>query len=119
MYDYAQAQLLGRVASEAELEHIINPERTSCARFTIACNIGVRRQGRLQKETVFRTILALGPFANYVSDCQSTGLTGRLVNIIGVMADTKIDDDEYEEIIRVAPGEGIIKIMDKRVRNHD
>lgn len=119
MYDYAQAQLLGRVAGEAELENIDNPDRTSCARFTIACNIGVRRQGKLQKETVFRTILALGPFANYVADYQATGLKGRLVNIIGVMADTRVGEDEYEEIIRVAPGEGIIKIMDKRVRDHD
>lgn len=119
MYDYAQVQLLGRAANEAELWHIDTTDKTSCARFTIVCNIGVRRHGRVQKETIFRTVLALGPFAKYVADCQQSGLKGRLINVIGVMADTQIDRDEYEEIIRVAPGEGIIKIMDRRVDSHD
>lgn len=119
MYDYAQAQLLGRATDEAELRYINNSDHTSFAKFTLACNIGVRRRGRLEKETVFRTVVALGPFANYVADCQKSKLTGRLINVIGVLADVRIEDDEYEEIVRVAPNEGIIKIMDRRVRSHD
>jgi hypothetical protein len=119
MYDYAQAQLLGRATEDAELENINDPDKVSIATFTLACNIGYRRRGKLEKETVFRTIVAIGSFANYVADCQKTGLTGRLINIIGQMADIKVEDNIYEEIVRVAPGQGIIKIMDKRLHDNE
>lgn len=115
MFDYAQVQLLGRATKDAELHHIHDEEHVARATFTVACNIPTRRRGEVVKTTIYRRVMALGSFANYVADCQQNGgLKGRLINVVGVMADERVGDEEYIEITRVAPGSGAIKIMDRR-----
>lgn len=117
MFDYANVQLLGRATKDAELHHIDDEEHTARATFTIACNIPTKRRGVVSKTTIYRRVMVLGSFANYVADCQlNGGLKGRLINIVGVLADERVGDDEYIEVIRVAPGAGVIKIMDRRTQ---
>lgn len=122
MYDYANVQLMGRSTSDAELENVDAEGRVSKAIFTLALNIPVRRGNQTTTRTLYRRVMALGSFANYVSQCQNDGgLKGRLINVLGVMDDEHyIEDGEdlYQDIVRVAPGAGFIKIMDRRAR-HD
>ncbi len=116
MYDYAKVILLGRATSDAQLFNIDSDDRVSKAIFTLAVNTAVKRGDRMETRTIFRRIMVLGSFANYVADCQIDGLQGRLINIIGVMDDEGRDG---REIVKVAPGgEGFIKIMDRRTKNN-
>ena len=115
MFDYAQVQLLGRATSDAHLSNIDDQDRTSKATFSIACNIPIRRGSEILTRTIFRRIMVLGSYANYVASCQdSGGLKGRLINIVGCMDDERYEDDDSREVTRVAPGAGFIKIMDRR-----
>jgi len=116
MYDYAQVQLLGRATDNASLH---GEDKITKATFTLALNIPIRRAGQTESRTIYRRIMVLGHFANYVESCQKDGgLKGRLINVLGVMDDERLrdEDDElyYEEVTRVAPGAGSIKIMDRR-----
>jgi len=116
MFDYAQSQLLGRAAADAEIS-TDEDGRVFKAVFVLACNIPFRRGGQTETRTVFRRVMALGSFAHYVSKCQNEdGLSGRLINVIGTMDDERHGDID-REITRVAPGAGSIKIMDRRQSN--
>ena len=121
MYDYAQVQLLGRATSDAVLSNLDDENRGGKATFTLALNIPIRRGNQTSTRTLYRRVMVLGAFANYVARCQDEdGLKGRLVNVLGVMDDERYydgDDELYREVIRVAPGAGAIKIMDRRVQN--
>lgn len=122
MYDYAQVQLLGRATSDATLSNIDEDGRVGKATFSLALNIPIRRGNELITKTLYRKIMVLGGFANYVAQCQQEdGLKGRLVNVLGVMDDERSSDEDgivsYQEIVRIAPGAGSIKIMDRRNRN--
>lgn len=118
MYDYAQVQLLGRATEDAVFS---GDDKSIKATFTLALNVPIRRNGKIESKTIYRKIMVLGGFVNYVSRCQEEdGLKGRLINILGFMDDERIiEDDEvfYEEIIRIAPGAGVIKVMDRRTKN--
>lgn len=122
MYDYAQVQLLGRATSEATLGSLDDEGRPGKVTFTLALNIPIRRSQEIQTKTVYRRIMVLGSFASYVAKCQEEdGLKGRLVNVLGVMDDERYHEGTdvcFREVIRVAPGAGSIKIMDRRTR-HD
>lgn len=122
MYDYANVQLMGRATSDAELGKIDDEGRVSKAIFTLALNIPIRRGNQTTSRTLYRRVMALGSFANYVAGCQADGgLKGRLINVIGVMDDEHCIDEDSEEyfqdIVRTASGAGFIKIMDRRARN--
>jgi|GEM_PF-4036033 len=121
MYDYANVQLMGRATSDAELGKVDEEGRVSKAVFTLALNIPIRRGNQTTSRTLYRRVMALGSFANYVSSCQEDGgLKGRLINVLGVMDDehcTDEDEEYFQDIVRVAPGAGFIKIMDRRARN--
>ena len=116
MFDYANAQLLGRAVGDAHLVNIDDPDRVSKATFTLALNIPIRRGDKTETKTIFRRVMALGSFANYVASCQEGDgtLKGRLIVVVGVMDDEKCGEDDFREVIRVAPGGGSIKIMDRR-----
>lgn len=122
MYDYAQVQLLGRATSDATLGNLDEEGRVGKAVFTLALNIPIKRGTQLNTKTLYRRVMVLGAFANYVAQCQDDGgLKGRLINVLGVMDDERYLDDsgveQYREVTRVAPGAGSIKVMDRRVRN--
>jgi len=121
MYDYAQVQLLGRATADAEVGNLDEEGRPGKATLTLALNIPIRRGNQIQTKTLYRRIMVLGSFASYVSKCQEDGgLKGRLVNVLGVMDDERYYDDGdecYRDIVRVAPGAGQIKVMDRRTRN--
>lgn len=121
MYDYAQVQLLGRATSNAEFGSFDEDDRPGKATFTLALNIPVKRSQQIQTKTVYRRVMVLGAFAGYVQSCQEEdGLKGRLINVLGVMDDERYYDDgieSFREVTRVAPGAGVIKIMDRRSRN--
>jgi len=120
MYDYAQVQLLGRATSDAMLENVDEEGRVGKATFTLALNIPIRRGNQTNTRTLYRRVMVLGSFANYVAQCQEDGgLKGRLINTLGVMDDERCFEDGeeyYQDVIRVAPGAGAIKIMDRRGR---
>jgi hypothetical protein len=108
MYDYAQSQLLGRATADAHFD-TDRDGRVIKAVFMIALNTPVRRGNRMTSRTIYRRIMVLGSFADYVLNCQEEdGLRGRLINVIGVMDDEHVptdeEDDEYYEVTRVAPG---------------
>jgi len=118
MYDYAQAQLLGRATADAIISYGEDGNATKAV-FSLALNIPIRRGGKIETRTLFRRVMVLGTFATYVAQCQEEdGLRARLVNVIGTMDDERISDEDgnasYREVIRVAPGAGCIKIMDRR-----
>jgi hypothetical protein len=123
MYDYAQVQLLGRATSDAVLSNLDDEGRPGAAFLTLALNIPIRRGNQTHTKTLYRRIMVLSSFASYVAKCQDEGggLKGRLVNALGVMDDERYYDDEdnesYRDIVRVAPGAGQIKVMDRRTRN--
>jgi len=121
MYDYAQVQLLGRATSDADFDSFDDEGRPSKATFTLALNIPVRRAQQLQTKTVYRRIMVLGSFASYIQTCQEDdGLKGRLINALGVMDDERYQEDNdtyFREVVRIAPGAGVIKVMDRRSRN--
>jgi hypothetical protein len=113
---------MGRATSDAELGKVDDEGRVSKAVFTLALNIPIRRGNQTTSRTLYRRVMALGSFANYVAGCQTDGgLKGRLINVIGVMDDEHCTDEDGEEyfqdIVRTAPGAGFIKIMDRRARN--
>ncbi len=117
MYDYAQVQLLGRATEDALITGEDGPSK---ATFTLALNLPIRRGGQLETRTVYRRVMVLGAFVNYVASCQQDGgIKSRLINVLGVMDDERFyedDEEQYREVIRVAPGAGSIKIMDRRVQ---
>jgi len=118
MYDYAQVQLLGRATADASLSNIDDDTRSSKATFTLALNIPIRRGQKIDTKTIYRRVMVLGSFATYVASCQeSGGLKGRLINVVGIMDDENLGDQNYREMIRVAPGAGFIKVMDRRNSN--
>lgn len=121
MYDYAQVQLLGRSTSESVLSNVDEDGRVGKATFTVALNIPIRRGNQVTTKTLYRRVMALGSFASYVANCQDEdGLKGRLIVLVGVMDDERYTDGSdvaYREIVRVAPGAGSIKIMDRRTRD--
>ena len=113
MYDFANAQLMGRATSDAQLFNIESAEKTSKATFTLACNIAVQRRTGKDTYTIYRRIMVLGPFANYVASCQDQdGLQGRLCVLNGTMDNESFSNDN--EVIRVSSPCGSIKIMDRR-----
>lgn len=115
MFDYAMVHILGRATSDAVFSKADG--RIVKAVFTIACNIPIQRNDEKITKTIYRTVMVIGSYANYVSKCQDEdGLKGRLINVVGIMDDEKYDD-KYREVTRVAPS-GFIKIMDRRSR-HD
>jgi single-stranded DNA-binding protein len=120
MFDYAMVHLLGRATSDAAISRA-EDGRIVKAVFTIACNIPIQRNDEKITKTIYRTVMVIGSYANYVSKCQDEdGLKGRLINVVGIMDDEKYNDngsDKYREVTRVSPS-GFIKIMDRRAR-HD
>lgn len=120
MHDYAQVQLLGRVTTAPEFGSRNEQGKLSNAVITLALNIPIQRGGETHTKTIFRRVMTLGSFAGYVESCHNQdlqGLKGRLVVVTGVMDDEKyIEDGEtyYQDVIRVAPGAGTIKIVDRR-----
>jgi hypothetical protein len=123
MYDYARVQLMGRATGDAKFYNLDDPDRTSRAIFTIACNIGYRKSNDIEVRSIFRKVVALGSFANYIARCQDEGgFRGRLINILGTLdneinREPGVDESEQREIILVAQSaDGFIKIMD---RPHD
>lgn len=118
MYDYAQAQLLGRATSDATISYGEDGS-VNKAVFSLALNIPIRRGGKVESRTLFRRVMVLGTFATYVAQCQEEdGLRSRLVNVVGTMDDERTLNEDgtaaYREVIRVAPGAGCIKIIDRR-----
>lgn len=120
MFDYATVHILGRATSDAaflrtEDGHIIK------AVFTIACNVPIQRNDEKITKTIYRRVMVIGGYANYVYRCQEedeNGLKGRLINAVGIMDDEKYHEDgqdKYREITRVSPS-GFIKIMDRRIK---
>ena len=122
MYDYANVQLMGRATSDAEFGKVDDEGRVSKAIFTLALNIPIRRGNQTTSRTLYRRVMALGSFVNYVANCQTDGgLKGRLINVLGVMDDehcTEDDEEYFQDIVRVAPGAGFIKIIDRRAQNN-
>lgn len=120
MFDYAMVHMLGRATSEAAFSRA-EDGRIVKAVFTIACNVPIQRNDEKITKTIYRTVMVIGSYANYVSKCQEEdGLKGRLINVVGIMDDERYVEsgvDKYREVTRVAPS-GFIKIMDRRVR-HD
>lgn len=120
MFDYAMVHMLGRATGDATFSRS-DDGRIVKAVFTIACNIPIQRNDEKITKTIYRQIMVIGSYANYVSQCQDDdGLKGRLINVVGIMDDEKYTEngvDQYRQVTRVAPS-GFIKIMDRRVR-HD
>lgn len=117
MFDYATVHMLGRATNDAVFT-TSEDGRVVKAVFTIACNVPIQRNQERVTKTIYRTVMVIGPYANYVSKCQDEdGLKGRLINVVGIMDDEKYGDDQYREVTRVSPS-GFIKIMDRRGR-HD
>lgn len=124
MFDFAQVQMMGRATSDAYFYNLDNEERTSRAIFTIACNLSFSGKGRQSEvRSIFRRIVVLGSFANYLYKCQEAdpeGLKGRLIILTGVMdneinRDIELDNDEQQEIILVSrSSHGCIKVIDRR-----
>lgn len=115
MFDYANAQLLGRATDDAKF--LESEGRIIKATFTIACNIPIQKADGKTSKSIFRKIMALGGFAIYLYDCQKEdSLKGRLINVVGVMDDERVSNDEYCPVVRVAPGAGCIKVMDRRTK---
>jgi len=123
MYDYARVQIMGRATGDAKFYNLEDTSRTSRAIFTVACNIGYKKSNDIEVRSIFRKVVALGSFANYIFKCQEEdGLQGRLINILGTMdneinRESEVDGNEQREIILVTrSADGFIKIMD---RPHD
>jgi single-stranded DNA-binding protein len=120
MFDYATVHMLGRATGEAAFSRS-EDGRIVKAVFTIACNVPIQRNNEKIAKTIYRTVMVIGSYANYVSKCQEEdGLKGRLISVVGIMDDEKYTEngvDRYREVTRVSPS-GFIKIMDRRVR-HD
>lgn len=115
MYDYASVHLVGRATDDAILNNVDSDEYSSIAIFTLAMNLPVRKDDEVETYTIFRRILAIGPFARYIAKIQeSDTLKGRLIDVVGIMDD---DFKTKKEIVRVAPPLGYLKIMDRRVKD--
>jgi len=119
MFDYATVHLLGRATNDAVFSRT-EDDRVNKAVFTLACNIPIQRSNEKITRTIYRRIMVVGSYANYVLRCQEEdGLKGRLINVVGIMDDeryTEDGEDRYREVTRVSPN-GFIKIMDRRNRN--
>lgn len=120
MFDYATVHLLGRATGDASFSRT-DDGRVVKAVFTLACNVPIQRNDEKITKTIYRRIMVVGSYANYVLKCQDEdGLKGRLINVVGIMDDEKYNEDgqdRYREVTRVSPS-GFIKIMDRRNR-HD
>jgi len=121
MFDYATVHMLGRATSDA-VYSTAEDGRIVKAVFTIACNVPIQRNNERVTKTIYRVVMVIGPYANYVNKCQDeAGLKGRLINVVGIMDDEKYienGEDRYREVTRVSPS-GFIKIMDRRSRHDD
>lgn len=120
MFDYALVHLLGRATGEAVFSRGEDGRLTKAV-FTLACNIPIQRNDEKITKTIYRRIMVIGSYVNYIQKCQDEdGLKGRLISIVGIMDDEKYyedDRDQYREVIRVSPS-GFIKVMDRRSK-HD
>jgi len=111
---------MGRATGDAKFYNLEDTERTSRAIFTVACNIGFKKSRDTEVRSIFRKVVVLGSFANYIARCQEEdGLKGRLINILGTMdneinREPGVDENEQREIILVTQSAGgFIKIMDR------
>lgn len=115
MFDFANVTMMGRATDDAILINIDNEEKISKANLTIACNISIRKTNDIRSYTIYRKIIVLGSFANYIAKCQDQdGIKGRLIVLTGIMDNEFNDQANCQEIIRVSPPCGSIKIMDRR-----
>lgn len=114
MHDYADVHMLGRATQDATFHTHPTATLPYKATFSIACNVPVRTGGQLISRTVYRRIMVLSPFAQYLLQCQEEdGLKGRLIVLRGVM-DNEISSEEHHEVIRVGQPDGSIKVIDRR-----